>query len=266
MTPTRRRAGPRIFPRPSTSCQTVRLSARVGKLRSRLGASFSALQGVFANPDLRRVQFAYAGSSMGNFAYGVAIAVYAYQHGGATAVGVVTAIRQVIAALIAPFAASLADRFPRERVMLGSDLGRLVSVGATAALVVSALAVAHRLRRRDGHDDPRHDLPSGRVRADAAPRAVARGADRGERLVEHVRQPRRLRRPVDRGVPARAQRVRAGAFGVRRRDVRLERATSSSRVHTPAGAEPREGASHDGPRRSGRPASRRSPPSRASAC
>jgi MFS family permease len=109
----------------------------VGKLRNRFGASFSALKGVFANPDLRRVQLAYAGSSMGNFAYGVAIAVYAYQHGGATAVGVVTAIRQVIAAGIAPFAASLADRFPRERVMLGSDLGRLVSVGATAALVVS---------------------------------------------------------------------------------------------------------------------------------
>jgi MFS family permease len=43
----------------------------------------------------------------------------------------------VIAAGIAPFAASLADRFPRERVMLGSDLGRLVSVGATAALVVT---------------------------------------------------------------------------------------------------------------------------------
>ena len=50
--------------------------------------------------------------------------------------GVVTAIRQVIAAVIAPFAASLADRFPRERVMLGSDLGRLATVGATAALVI----------------------------------------------------------------------------------------------------------------------------------
>src|SRR5712691_6019982 len=113
----------------------MRLSAPVGKLRLRFADSFSALKGVFANPALRRVQLAYAGSSMGNFAYGVAIAVYAYQHGGATAVGVVTAIRQVIAAGIAPFAASLADRFPRERVMLGSDLGRLITVTATAVLV-----------------------------------------------------------------------------------------------------------------------------------
>jgi MFS family permease len=116
----------------------------VGKLSGTLATSLSALKGVFANPALRRVQLAYAGSSIGNFAYGVAIAVYAYQHGGATAVGVVTAIRQVIAAGIAPFAASLADRFPRERVMLASDLGRLLSCGATAALVIShspALAV-----------------------------------------------------------------------------------------------------------------------------
>ncbi len=116
----------------------------MGKLRSQFAESSSALKGVFANPNLRRVQLAYGGSSIGNFAYGVAIAVYAYQHGGATAVGVVTAVRQVIAAVIAPFAASLADRYPRERVMLVSDLGRLVSVGATAALVIwdsPALAV-----------------------------------------------------------------------------------------------------------------------------
>jgi MFS family permease len=115
----------------------MRLFRSVGMLRSRFGESFAALKGVFANPDLRRVQLAYAGSSMGNFAYGVAIAVYAYQHGGATAVGVVTAVRQIIAAGIAPFAASLADRFPRERVMLFSDVGRLVTVGVTAALVTS---------------------------------------------------------------------------------------------------------------------------------
>ena len=58
-------------------------SARWERSRNRFGDSFSALKGVFANPELRRVQLAYAGSSMGNFAYGVAIAVYAYQHGGA---------------------------------------------------------------------------------------------------------------------------------------------------------------------------------------
>src|SRR5690348_3052712 len=93
------------------------------------------MRGVYANPDLRRVELASAGASIGQFAYGVAIAVYAYEHGGVTAVGVVTAIRQIVAASIAPFAASLADRFPRERVMLASDLGRVTTVGLTTLLV-----------------------------------------------------------------------------------------------------------------------------------
>ena len=94
------------------------------------------MRGVFANPGLRRVQLAYAGSSVGAYANGVTIAVYAYEHGGATAVGVVTAIRQVIAASIAPFAASFSDKYLRERVMLFSDLARVVTVGTTAFKVV----------------------------------------------------------------------------------------------------------------------------------
>jgi MFS family permease len=94
------------------------------------------MRSVYANPNLRRVQLAGAGSTIGLYAYGVTISVYAYDHGGATAVGVVTAIRQLIAASIAPFSASLGDRFPRERVMLGSDLGRVLTVGLTTLLVV----------------------------------------------------------------------------------------------------------------------------------
>jgi MFS family permease len=94
------------------------------------------MRGVYANPDLRRIQLAGAGASIGLFAYGVAIAVYAYEHGGATAVGVVAAVRQVVAAAVAPFAASLADRFPRERVMLASDVARVATVALTTFLVV----------------------------------------------------------------------------------------------------------------------------------
>jgi len=102
------------------------------------------MRGVYANPNLRRIQLGGAGSTIGLYAYGVAIAVYAYGQGGATAVGVVTAIRQLVAAFIAPFSASLADRFPRERVMLASDVGRFCTVGLTTLLVTQdapALAV-----------------------------------------------------------------------------------------------------------------------------
>ena len=56
---------------------------------------------------------------------------------GVAAVGIVTAVRQAAAATIAPFAASLADRFRRERVMLASDAGRIACSAGIAVLVSS---------------------------------------------------------------------------------------------------------------------------------
>ncbi|MGI8422410.1 MAG: MFS transporter [Gaiellaceae bacterium] len=110
-------------------------------LRTRIAESLAALRGVYANRDLRRVQLAYAGSSIGAHAFSIVVAVYAFRHGGATAVGVFMFIRLGVAASVAPFASSLADRFRRERVMLGSDLARVVTVGS-AAVAVSAHAPA----------------------------------------------------------------------------------------------------------------------------
>jgi MFS family permease len=122
----------------------------IGSLRSRTGESLAALREVYRNPGLRRVQFAFAGTSFGMYAYAVAVGVYAYRQGGATAVGIVACVRLIAAAAVAPFAAILADRLRRERVMLASDLARavlLAAAGAAAvsgapALVVYALAVA----------------------------------------------------------------------------------------------------------------------------
>jgi MFS family permease len=104
-------------------------------LRQRVDESTRALRDVFRNPNLRRVQIAYAGAIMGQYAYSIAVSVYAYHHGGAAAVGLVAFVRLTAAALIAPFAASLADRHRRERVMLVSDLARAVCVAAASAAV-----------------------------------------------------------------------------------------------------------------------------------
>jgi len=90
---------------------------------------------VFANPNLRRVQLAFAGAVLGQYAYSIAVSVYAYLQGGATAVGIVSFARLIVAAAVAPFAASLADRFRRERVMLASDLVRAGLVAAAAACI-----------------------------------------------------------------------------------------------------------------------------------
>jgi MFS family permease len=104
-----------------------------GRARAALGA----LGAVLSSPPLRRLQLAWAGSILGGWAYLVALGVYAYDQGGAAAVGLVGVIRLVPAALAAPFTAALVDRFSRVAVMVTSDLARfalmLVAAGVIAA-------------------------------------------------------------------------------------------------------------------------------------
>jgi len=116
----------------------------VSGLRDKLGESWTSLANVFRNPGLRRVQMAWAGSIVGDWAYAMGVAVYAYQQGGATAVGILAVVRYLSMAVVAPFASTLADRMPRKRVMIGSDLVRAVLVLAAAAVIQAdgpALAV-----------------------------------------------------------------------------------------------------------------------------
>lgn len=106
-------------------------------LRRRLAEPFQSFRAVFANPSLRRVELAWAGSETGKWLYILALSIYAYDAGGATAVGIVALIRTVPAAIGAPFTALLGDRYRRDHVMLGASLVRVLAVGATAALATS---------------------------------------------------------------------------------------------------------------------------------
>jgi MFS family permease len=107
----------------------------LGKLRRRLGDSLDALSAVFRNPDLRRVEGAWAASNIGGWAYGVAAGVYAFEQGGATAVGVVSAIRLGMTAATAPFLSLLADRLRRKAVLIGSDIVRGAALAGAAVAV-----------------------------------------------------------------------------------------------------------------------------------
>jgi predicted MFS family arabinose efflux permease len=112
--------------------------------REQLGQAFRALGQVVANPLLRRLQLAAVGSTLGSWAYTVAIAVYAYESGGAKAVAVICFARWGLAALLAPWLALPADRYSRRLVMLTADLirvGLLAGMCALAALDGPALAV-----------------------------------------------------------------------------------------------------------------------------
>ena len=106
-------------------------------LSESLRESGASLQRVFRNPGLRRLNIAFAGSNMGNWAFSVAISIYAYQHGGPTVLGVVGVIRYVSMALFGPLTSTLGDKFARKRVMVSSDLIRAVVIGGATVVVAT---------------------------------------------------------------------------------------------------------------------------------
>ena len=92
----------------------------------------TSLRVAASNGDIRCAELAWGATISAEWAHFVALGVFAYGHGGSTAVGIAGVVRLLPAAVIAPFASSLGDRFRRERFLLG-----LVLAGG-AALVVSA--------------------------------------------------------------------------------------------------------------------------------
>jgi MFS family permease len=104
-------------------------------ISTRLRESLAAGADVFRLADLRRLQFAYLASLLALWSFGVAASVYAFDIGGAALVGVVMLSRMLPAALVSPFAAALADRYPRRLVMLSTDLVRAVITAAAAASI-----------------------------------------------------------------------------------------------------------------------------------
>lgn len=108
----------------------------VSALRDRLGDSARSFGKVFRNPNIRRIEGAWAASIIAHWAYGIALAVYAYRDGGAAAVGLVGLVRFLPSAVASPFAAVLGDRYRRERVIVVAELTRAVLLATTTAVVI----------------------------------------------------------------------------------------------------------------------------------
>jgi MFS family permease len=102
-----------------------------GRVRSYPGAA--SLVVAARSSSLRRAELAWGGLVAAEWAHFVALGVYAYRVGGTSAVGLAGVVRILPAAALAPFAASLADRFRRERFLL------VIAVVGASALVVSAI-------------------------------------------------------------------------------------------------------------------------------
>ncbi|HKY12613.1 MAG TPA: MFS transporter [Gaiellaceae bacterium] len=100
----------------------------------RLRQALAALTAAIRNRDIRRVELAWGAAIAAEWAHFVAFGVFAYEQGGVSGVGIAGLVRLLPAALVAPFAASLGDRFPRERFLL------VMILLASAALAGSAVA------------------------------------------------------------------------------------------------------------------------------
>ncbi|MGH3008371.1 MAG: MFS transporter [Gaiellaceae bacterium] len=102
-----------------------------------ISASLRAFATVLKNRRVRNLQIAGAGSTLGTWAYAVALPVFAYHAGGARAVGLLFFARYVLAALAAPWLGVVADRWSRQRLMLTADVIRAgIFAGMTAVASV----------------------------------------------------------------------------------------------------------------------------------
>ena len=98
-------------------------------------SSRKAMADVLANRALRKIFYAFAGSLIGDGVFTLSAVVYAFLHGGPTAVGLLAFVRYLAIATAAPFTSTFADQFDRRRVMVISDLTRMALVAGAAALV-----------------------------------------------------------------------------------------------------------------------------------
>ena len=102
-------------------------------LREQLRESGHAFSEVFRNSNLRRVELSWAGTVCAYWIFIVTLGLYAYQRGGAGAVGLVALLRVLPSVVAAPFGAVLGDRYRRERVAVAINVARSVTIVAAAA-------------------------------------------------------------------------------------------------------------------------------------
>jgi CRP-like cAMP-binding protein/Na+/melibiose symporter-like transporter len=114
----------------------------VSSASEKIRRSLDAVREVFRERDLRYLELSFGLNGTAENAYLVALAVYAYDAGGATAVGLVGLIRMIPAGVAGLFGSVVADRYRREWVLRMLYLARAVLCGATALAFFSGAPVA----------------------------------------------------------------------------------------------------------------------------
>ncbi len=113
----------------------------------------TALVATFRSRELGPTQLALVAFNLLEWGGGLALFVFAFQVGGAPAVGLAALALQIPAAIIAPFGAVLADRVDRRRLLL--------LVMLTLSLLSAAAGSAMLLRRPHGSPSSSRAQPDG---------------------------------------------------------------------------------------------------------
>lgn len=90
---------------------------------------------VWTSRNVRRIQLAYLGSALCQWAYAMAIMVWAYHEGGAALVGAWAGVRFLLTALLQPIGGTIADRMSRRDYMLAVNALCVVFVGLAAGAI-----------------------------------------------------------------------------------------------------------------------------------
>ena len=109
----------------------VDVGVAIGGATAQLRMTARVVRAILRNPALRRVELAFLLFNTVEYATWIAILLYAYAAIGPASVGIVAVIQLIPAALVAPLAASLADRLPRRRVLLIGYVAQATAFGAT---------------------------------------------------------------------------------------------------------------------------------------
>lgn len=108
-------------------------------MRTQLTLVLRVVRAILASPALRHVEIAFLLFNAVEYGTWVAMLLYAYGATGPSSVGLVALIQLAPAAVVAPLSANLADRYRRDRVLLGGYLVQAMAFGLTAvAMAVGA--------------------------------------------------------------------------------------------------------------------------------
>jgi MFS family permease len=103
--------------------------------RRRLATAGQSFAASARNPAVRRIQLGFLGACTAEWTFTVVLSVYAFQQGGPRAVGLVSLLRMLPSAALAPFASALADRFRRDVALTFVSTLRCVASAGIAAVV-----------------------------------------------------------------------------------------------------------------------------------